>query len=122
MNFRLNSRRACLKTAICMFILIAACLVAPSNGLSHGGKKHTDEFTALQALQKATKLYDKLVVSGKLTENWETDLREVQISTRKKEGQKEYVVSFQRASGQPAKVYIFFSAEGKYTGSNFTGE
>ena len=42
---------------------------------SHGGKTHVEEpFPAFQAVQKAVQLYDRLIVSGKLPEDWETDL------------------------------------------------
>jgi hypothetical protein len=88
----------------------------------HGGITHSSSFTALQALQKATELYDKLVATGKLAESWETDLQKVDISKRQKGVQWEYVVSFERSAGEPDRVYIFFTAEGKYSGSNFTGE
>lgn len=88
----------------------------------HGGITHASSFTALQALQKATELYDKLVATGKLAESWETDLQKVDISKRQKGVQWEYVVSFERSAGEPDRVYIFFTAEGKYSGSNFTGE
>ena len=89
----------------------------------HGGKKHAaGEFTALKALQEATKLYDRLVTNGKLVESWETALNEVKISTRSKSDKKELVVSFHRSKDEPKTVYIFFSDEGKYAGSNFTGE
>jgi hypothetical protein len=99
-----------------------AILLATAQVYAHGGKTHGSSFTALQALQKATELYDKLVVSGKLTDSWETDLKKVDISNRQKGEQREYVVSFERSSGKPKTVYIFFTAEGKYSGSNFTGE
>jgi hypothetical protein len=90
--------------------------------LSHGGKKHAESFTALQALQQGTDLFNKLVGSGKLEEGWETDLANVEITNRQKGGNAEYVVSFQRSTGDPNTVYIFFTADGKYSGSNFTGE
>lgn len=99
-----------------------AILLATAQVYGHGGKTHGSSFTALQALQKATELYDKLVVSGKLEDSWETDLEKVDISTRQKGDQWEYVVSFERSAGEPNRVYIFFSAEGGYSGSNFTGE
>jgi hypothetical protein len=99
-----------------------AMLLATAQVYGHGGKTHGSSFTALQALQKATELYDKLVVSGKLSDSWETDLRKVNISNRQKGDQREYVVSFERSAGEPNTVYIFFTAEGKYSGSNFTGE
>jgi hypothetical protein len=108
--------------AIAALVLFLAILILSSQALSHGGKSHASSFTALQALQKATELYDKLVVSGKLDESWETTLNQVEISSRRKSDQKEYVVTFRRSNGEPSKVYIFFSADGKYTGSNFTGK
>ena len=100
--------------------MVAAILTA-GLALAHGGK-HADKFTQLQALQKATKLYDQLISKGKLDESWENGLQNVTISTRKRDGKTEVVVSFQRKKGAPKAVYIFFNAEGKYTGSNFTGK
>ena len=87
----------------------------------HGGK-HAGQFTRLQALQKATMMYDQLVNNGKLDQVWETSLKNVTISNRKKNSEDEIVVSFERSEGDPKAVYIFFNAEGKYAGSNFTGE
>jgi len=107
---------------IAIAILGLAMLLSSAQVYGHGGKKHGSSFTPLQALQKATELYDKLVVSGKLPDSWETDLEKVDISNRQKGDQWEYVVSFERSAGEPNKVYIFFTAEGKYSGSNFTGE
>ena len=88
---------------------------------AHGGK-HAGQFTRLQALQKATMMYDQLVNKGKLDQLWETGLQNVTISNRKKNGKDEIVVSFKRSEGEPEAVYIFFNADGKYAGSNFTGE
>ena len=87
----------------------------------HGGK-HAGQFTRLQALQKATMMYDQLIKNGKLDQDWETGLKNVTISNRKKNSEDEIVVSFARSEGDPKAVYIFFNAEGKYAGSNFTGE
>ena len=104
-------------------IVIFAVLISAGQIFAHGGKKHANSFTALRALQKATELYDKLIADGKLFNSWETDLEKVDISVRQKEGHKEYVVSFQRSGlGAQNTVYIYFTADGKYAGSNFTGE
>ena len=102
-------------------IVAIAALITTTLAFGHGGK-HADKFTTLQALQKATKLYDQLISKGKLDQSWENGLQNVAISTRKKEGKNEIVVSFQRKEGAPSAVYIFFNSEGKYAGSNFTGE
>ena len=107
---------------LAMVTLGLAILFATAQVYGHGGKTHGSSFTALQALQKATGLYGKLVASGKLTESWETDLKKVDIANRQKGDQREYVVSFERSAGDPTTVYIFFTADGKYSGSNFTGD
>lgn len=103
--------------------LLLTVLIAAQPGFSHGGKGHaTDVFTTLQALQKAMELYNQLLWSGKLPGSWETDLARVEISSRNKGRRKEIVVSFQRPTGEPKTLYIFFSADGRYAGSNFTGK
>lgn len=102
-------------------LALFAVIVAAALAYGHGGK-HADKFTQLQALQKATALYDQLITKGKLDQSWETELQNVTISTRKREGKNESVVSFQRKEGDPKAVYIFFNSKGKYAGSNFTGE
>lgn len=109
--------------ALVVIVAAMTVLFVTAMALGHGGKEHsTGEFTALKALQEATKLYDRLLTSGKLIESWETELDEVKISTRRQSGGKEFVVSFHRSKGDPKTVYIFFSDKGKYAGSNFTGE
>lgn len=97
--------------------------LATKPALAHGGKTHADEsFTALQAVQKATELYDRLILSGKLAEPWETKLKNIHISTRHNGEQKEYVVRFETDQPEPSSVYFFFDREGAYAGSNFTGK
>jgi len=108
------------RTVIISMALFAVILTA-ALAFGHGGK-HSDGFTHLQALQKATQLFDQLVTKGKLDENWETDLQNVAVSKRNHNGKEETVVAFQRATGDPTQVFIFFTADGKYAGSNFTGE
>ena len=89
---------------------------------AHGGKTHSEAFTALQALQKATELFDKLVVSGKLEESWETALEKVEVAVRDHQDAREYRVGFHRGLGDPTAVYIFLNAKGEYSGSNFDGK
>ena len=102
-------------------ILILVAVISAQFAFGHGGK-HSDKFTQLQALQKATNLFDQLISKGKLDQSWEIGLHNVTISKRNKKGNDEFVVSFQRKEGDPPSVYIFFSSDGKYAGSNFTGE
>jgi hypothetical protein len=113
-NVRVSLGRSFFGSIVAVVALFTIVSVAGSV-FAHGGKKHANSFTPLQALQKSTDLYNQLVGSGKLGESWET-------TNRQKGGQTEYVVSFQRSTGDPKTVYIFFTADGKYSGSNFTGK
>ena len=102
--------------------MILSMLISASVAFSHGGKHAAGEFTHLQALKKAMGLYDQLIAKGKLDQTWERGLEKVEVSNRLKGGKEEVAVTFHRAEGEPKAVYIFFSAGGKYAGSNFTGE
>ena len=102
--------------AVFVFFLLA------SLAFSHGGKHAAGEFTNLQALKKATELYDQLIGKGKLDQNWENRLSRVDVFQRAKDDKSEIVVSFHRTGGDPKTVYIFFDSSGKYSGSNFSGE
>ena len=73
-------------------------------------------------MKKATELYDQLIEKGKLDQNWENLLSQVDVFKREKDNKSEIVVSFHRTGGDPKTVYIFFNGSGKYSGSNFTGE
>ncbi len=104
-------------------VLITAILFIAFPAFGHGGKNHAEgSFTPLQALVKATKMYDQLIAANKLEETWETHLIKVKISTRGHPGHKEFVVSFSRSIGNSETVYIFISKDGEYIGSNFTGK
>ena len=106
-------------------VFLSAVLLFLGNAAAHGhgGKTHADEpFSAFQAVQKATQLYDRLIVSKKLPEGWETDLSDIQVMVRGAEDNREYVVKFKRSTGDPDSVYFYFDRQGEYAGSNFTGE
>ena len=108
-------------TAAMLFVSLTVFLSGTAH--SHGGKTHTDEpFSAFQAVQKAVALYDRLIVSKKLEEAWETDLTLIQVEIRGLENSREYVVQFKRATGDPDSVFFYFDRQGEYSGSNFTGK
>ena len=111
-----------LNVYIAIGFIFIALLISTSLAFSHGGKHAPGEFTNLQALKKATDLYDQLIGKGKLDQSWENKLSQIDVFKREKDNKKETVVSFQRESGEPKTVYIFFNASGKYSGSNFSGE
>jgi len=111
-----------IKAAAGIFFLLAVFLILASVAFSHGGKHARGEFTHLQALKKATELYDQLIGQGKLDQSWENALSKVGVIKRQKDDKSEILVSFHRAVSEPQTVYIFFTASGEYSGSNFTGE
>ena len=118
-NMKLNLRL--MVTAV----LIAAGLIisGPGGAYGHGGKTHAgDPFSALEAVQKATQLYERLIISGKLPEAWETGLSSIHVSVRGAENSRETMVQFKRSGGDPDSVYFYFDRQGEYAGSNFSGE
>ena len=88
-------------------ITVFSIAITTVTAFGHGGK-HSETFTHLQALQKATQLYDKLINNGKLDQSWETALDKVTVSNRQKGDKKEIVVVFHRREGDPKTVYIYF--------------
>jgi hypothetical protein len=110
------------KRFIALIVFLLMILLSVSMASAHGPKGHGGaEFTAVQAAQKAIALYDKLLVSGKLTEPWETDLVNIEIFSPQNTQKREIIVKFSRNKGDPQSVYIFFNEKGEYTGSNFIG-
>jgi hypothetical protein len=107
-----------------VFVMVVGfTLNVTTPAFSHGGKTHSEKtFTTFQAVQKATQLYDRLIASGKLSEEWETGLKTINISTRNTGNKNEYVVQFETVQENPNSVYFFFNQDGTYSGSNFTGE
>jgi hypothetical protein len=102
-----------------MILILAVALPA----WSHGGKSHGGTgFSSLQAVQKATELFDRLIKMDKLEAAWETGLAKIDVSARQAAGKREYVVRFSRIQGDPGSVYFFFDQRGEYSGSNFTGQ
>ena len=64
-----------IRTVIIFMIFIFTIIIPAVAAFGHGGK-HSEAFTHLQALQKATQLYDKLINNGKLDPSWETGLEQ----------------------------------------------
>ena len=87
-----NLSELLIKKLMIIATLLLWISVSSTPVFSHGGK-HA-EFTHLQALQKATELYDHLIANGKLDQSWETTLVRVDVSNRQKGNKNEVVVSF----------------------------
>ena len=121
MTLRSLNKRVLNVSLLLAFYLGLSFLIQPV--FAHGPKGHGGkEFTALMAVKKGVELYDRLVANRKLDEAWEIELADLRVFTRNIDDKKEIVVQFNRATGEPRSVYIFFSEKGEYTGSNFTGE
>ena len=107
----------------CLLVTVFILFLVVSTTFAHGSKGHSGvEFTAVQAVKKAIELFDRLIASGKLEEDWETGLKRIEMSERSTGKGKELVVKFTRSKNQPQTVYIFFTEKGDYNGSNFTGD
>lgn len=122
----MKNKRLNIHLASVLSLMVPAALLlfvaTASPALAHGGKEHAAaDFTSFKALEKATGLYNRLLSSGKLDASWETGLKKVTIAAPSPSGGKEFVVTFHRSQGKPQAVYFFFTGEGKYAGSNFTG-
>ena len=113
-----------LRSMITIAVIVTGIIVTGAGiANSHGGKTHGEEpFSAFQAVQKAAQLYDRLILSGKLPEDWETGLSSIHVSVRGAENSRETVVQFKRSAGDPDSVYFYFDRQGEYSGSNFSGE
>jgi hypothetical protein len=107
---------------ITLFV-IGIVLTNPRFVYGHGGKTHTETpFSKFEAVQKAMELYDRLITSGKLSEEWETTLTTIHVSERNSDNSRDTVVQFKLSNGTSDSVYFYFNQEGEYSGSNFTGE
>ena len=111
-----------MRSMITIAVIVTGIIVTGAGiANSHGGKTHGGEsFSAFQAVQKATQLYDRLIVSGKLQEDWETSLSSIHVSVRGDETSRETVVQFKRTGGDPDSLYFYFDHREEYSGSNFT--
>ena len=119
----LKTRFGTIVTIIVIIMVTGSIFIFTLSAHSHGGKTHGGKlFSAFQALQEASNLYDRLIISGKLSEDWETGLKVIRIDTRIIAENPEYVVQFEKAHGEPNSVFFFFNQNGEYSGSNFTGE
>ena len=101
------------RTVLALVLVVAGLLFAGAPaGYAHGGKTHAEApFSAFEAVKKAVALYDRLIVSGKLPETWETALTSVHVIVRDTGSGRETVVQFKRSAGEPDSVYFYFNQQ-----------
>ena len=87
-----NISKANTNKLVIISIILISLLISTIPVFGHGGKHAADEFTHLQALQKATEMYDRLIANGKLDQSWETKLIRVNVSNRMKAEKKEIIL------------------------------
>jgi hypothetical protein len=118
-----KSQNKSILSGLTLTVILGISFLAAYPVMGHGGKDHGGtNFSSLQAVQKATELYDRLITMGKLPEEWETRLISIEVGTRQHSDKNEYVIQFKRAEGDPESVFFFFDQTGNYSGSNFTGQ
>jgi len=92
-------RHILLNITLVGFIIVIFNLSLVDTTRAHGGKTHQAEgITALEAVQTATGLFERLVEKGKLDETWENGLVKIRVSHPADAGGSNYTVSFHRRS------------------------
>lgn len=103
---------------IMMFLFGQQVLAGPGHGHSHG------PITSDRAVEKATKHVEKLVQNGKIDASW-SGATSKSVEEKSFGHGPEWVVAFEnKAIEDPEKqtLYVFYTLNGKYLASNFTGQ
>lgn len=116
----------CIKVSLLllMFIFGQTALAGPGGGHSHDHGHHHGPITSEQAVKKATKHVQKLVEKGKIDASW-SGVASKSVEEKSYGHGPEWVVTFEnKAIADPAKqtLYVFYTINGKYLASNFTGQ
>lgn len=113
---------------VSLFVVILlfgqAALAGPGGGHSHDHGHASDPITSEQAVKKASKHVQKLVKKGKIDASW-SGVMAKSVEEKTYGHGPEWVVAFQNKSIEvPEKqtLYIFYTINGKYLASNFTGQ
>ncbi|MFV1873863.1 MAG: DUF6488 family protein [Oleiphilus sp.] len=109
---------------IMMFLFGQTALAGPGSGHSHGHEHHQGPITSEQALKKAKKHIQKLIKKGTLDASWSS------VSSKSVEEKSfghgpEWVVTFENKAIEDSEkqtLFIFYTINGKYLASNFTGQ
>ncbi|KZY33186.1 MULTISPECIES: DUF6488 family protein [unclassified Oleiphilus] len=105
-----------------MFLFGQTALAGPGSGHSHGHQHKP--ITSEQAINKATKHVWKLAKKGKIDASW-SSVTSKSVEEKSFGHGPEWVVTFENESIEDPKkqtLYVFFTINGKYLASNFTGQ
>jgi hypothetical protein len=109
---------------VLMFLFGQAALAGPGGGHSHDHGHHHGPISSEQAVKKATKHVQKLVKKGKIDSSW-SGVSSKSVEEKSFGHGPEWVVTFENKSAKdPEKqtLYVFYTINGKYLASNFTGQ
>ncbi len=112
--------RASLLTLI--FLFGQTALAGPGHGHSHDHDH--GPITSEQAVSKATKHVQKLIKNKKIDSSWSV-VKSKSVEEKSYGHGPEWVVTFENQSIEdPEKqtLYVFYTINGKYLASNFTGQ
>lgn len=104
-----------------IFLFGQATLAGPGHGHSHD---HHGPITSEQAITKASLQIKKLVSNGKIDASW-ADVTSNSAEKKSFGHGPEWVVTFEnKAVEDPSKqiLYVFYTINGEYLASNFTGQ
>ena len=98
---------------------------AMAGGSHEGGHGHSHgPISSNKAISKATKKIQQLVAKGKLDKSW-GDIQATSAEKKQFGKKTEWVVSFKNeklADKEKQNLYIFFTLDGHYLATNFTGK
>ena len=104
-----------------IFLFGQTALAGPGHGHSHD--HHHSPITNEQAAVKATKHVQKLVQNGKLNSSW-SGVTSKSVEEKSYGHGPEWVIIFENKyieDPKKQKLYVFYTINGKYLASNFTG-
>jgi hypothetical protein len=109
---------------VLMFLFGQTVFAGPGGGHSHDHGHHHGPISSEQAVKKATKHVQKLVKTGKIDSSW-SGVSSKSVEEKSYGHGPEWVVTFENKSIEdPEKqtLYVFYTINGKYLASNFTGQ
>ena len=113
-----------------IFLLGQTTFAGPGHGHSHDHSKDNSKdpryiaISSEQAVHKATKHIQSLIENGKINASW-SGVALKSVEKKSYENGPEWVVTFDNKSAEDHEkqtLYIFYTLNGKYLASNFTGQ
>ncbi len=107
---------------VLMLVFGQTALAGPGHGHSHNS--HNGPITSNQVVEKATKHIQKLAKNGKIDASW-SGVASKSVEEKSYGHGPEWVVTFENMSIKDPErqtLYVFYTINGKYLASNYTGQ